>query len=79
MNLPWGAPEQVILPGFHTRASSSLKQGGDGDELFLASCALLASGTRTALLSSWRTGGQTSFELGVERDGDRIDYSYLLR
>jgi hypothetical protein len=64
--LPWGGPEQVLLPGFHTAAESSLKRGGDGDELFLACCALMANGARTILLSRWRTGGQTSYDLTRE-------------
>ncbi|MCO6457031.1 MAG: CHAT domain-containing protein [Pirellulaceae bacterium] len=57
--LPWGAPDQVILPGYTTAAENSLKQGGLGDEVFLSVCGLLASGSRTLLLSRWRVGGQS--------------------
>ena len=34
-----------------------------GREIFLSVCGLMASGGRTLLLSRWRTGGQTSFDL----------------
>jgi hypothetical protein len=63
MMLPWGAPDQFVAPGFHTAAEHGLRKATSGDELFLAACALAASGTRTALLSRWRTGGQSSIDL----------------
>jgi tetratricopeptide (TPR) repeat protein len=63
MTLPWGSPEQVVLPGFHTPAEVGLKRGGTGEEVFLSVCGLMASGSRTVLLSRWRTGGQTSYDL----------------
>ena len=31
--------------------------------MFLTVCGLMATGTRTVLLSRWRTGGQTSYDL----------------
>ena len=64
--LPWGGPDVVILPGFHTAAEDSLKRlhrGSPGNEVFLSVCGLMANGSRTLLLSRWRTGGQTSFDL----------------
>lgn len=64
--LPWGAPECVLLPGFHTAAESSLKgqsAGVAGNDVFLPLCGLMSAGVRTILLSRWRTGGQTSFDL----------------
>ncbi|MBX7168922.1 MAG: CHAT domain-containing protein [Pirellulales bacterium] len=64
--LPGGAPDEVLLPGFHSAAESGVKKGSTdvpGRELFLATCGLLASGTRTVLISRWRVGGQTSFDL----------------
>jgi tetratricopeptide (TPR) repeat protein len=62
--LPWGGPQVVILPGFHTMAESGLRKGtAAGNDLFLTLCALLSSGTRTVLISRWRVGGQTSFDL----------------
>jgi tetratricopeptide (TPR) repeat protein len=62
--LPWGGPEQVILPGYHTAAESGARRGKTaGDEMFLAICGLMSAGARTILISRWRTGGQTSLEL----------------
>jgi hypothetical protein len=61
--LPWGGPQYVLLPGFHSAAEGALKRGASGNDLFLATCGLLSTGTRTVLISRWRTGGQTSFNL----------------
>lgn len=61
--LPWSGVEQVVLPGFHTPAEYGLKKGGTGDEIFLSLCGLMASGSRTVLLSRWRVGGQTTTNL----------------
>ncbi len=64
--LPWGGPEVVILPGFHTPAENALRRAGrtdPGGEVFLSVCALLSSGAKTLLLSRWRSGGQSSFDL----------------
>jgi hypothetical protein len=64
--LPWGGPDVILLPGFHTAAEDSLKRahrGPPGNEMFLSVCGLMASGARTVLLSRWRAGGQTSFDL----------------
>jgi hypothetical protein len=67
ISLPWDAPRQVVLPGFHTPVESGLRKGvATGDELFLTSCAFLASGSKTLLLSRWRAGGQTSYDLSRE-------------
>jgi hypothetical protein len=67
MNLPWGSPEVVALPGFHTPAENSLKRTNTaqnaGDELFMTTMGLLASGSRTVLISRWRTGGRTANSL----------------
>jgi hypothetical protein len=63
MTLPFGGPDQVVLPGFHTPAESGLKRGADGDEIFVTLCALMSTGTRTVLMTRWRTGGQTSIDL----------------
>jgi tetratricopeptide (TPR) repeat protein len=64
LSLP--GPEQLVLPGFHSPAEAALKrQGPDGagQDLFLTSCALSAAGVRTTLISLWRPGGQTSYDL----------------
>ena len=64
--LPWGGPEVVILPGFHTPAENALRRIGRADpggDVFMSVCALLSSGAKTLLLSRWRTGGESSFGL----------------
>jgi len=64
--LPWGGPDVIVLPGFHTNAEDALKRlgrGVPGNEVFLSVCGLMANGARTVLLSRWRVGGQTSFDL----------------
>lgn len=67
LTLPWGAPSQVVFPGYHTAAEVGLKKpNANGDEVFLSACGLLASGTRTALISRWRVGGQSSYDLTRE-------------
>jgi hypothetical protein len=66
LRLPWGGPSVIVLPGFHTAAENSLKhfnRNAPGSEVFLSICGLMANGARTILLSRWRTGGQSSFDL----------------
>jgi CHAT domain-containing protein len=66
MTLPWGGPEEIILPGYHTAAEDAMKKsarGMPGDEIFLSVCGLMSCGARTILLSRWRMGGQSSFDL----------------
>ncbi len=63
MQVPWGGPLEVFLPGFHSAAENGLRKGADGDELFLALSGLMASGADTILISRWRTGGQSSYDL----------------
>ena len=66
LELPFPAPNEVLLPGFHTAAENALKQSSvesAGDEIFRSVCGLMACGAQTVLLSQWRTGGQTSYDL----------------
>lgn len=66
MTLPLANPREIILPGYHTAAESALKKGtkeGAGDEIYFSVLGMMAGGTRTVLLSRWRTGGQSSTTL----------------
>lgn len=70
LTLPWGGPELIILPAFHTPAEFSLKtprnsvkQIMNGEDLFLSAMALQACGAKTILMSRWRTGGRASYDL----------------
>jgi hypothetical protein len=65
--LPLAGVDQILLPAFHTAAETSLKRGsGTGEEVFSAVCGLMASGCRTIMLSRWRVGGQSTFDLTRE-------------
>jgi CHAT domain-containing protein len=70
MRLPWGGPHVVVLPGFRTPAEDSLKRlpasALGGEEMFLTTMGLLATGTRTILISRWRTAGRTANNLIIE-------------
>ncbi|MGO9113921.1 MAG: CHAT domain-containing protein [Thermoguttaceae bacterium] len=76
--LPRRGPDEVILPGYHTACETSLKKVdaarrtgrsvaadalGPGNEIFLSLCGLMSTGTRTILISRWRSGGQSSLDL----------------
>lgn len=60
--LPWGGPDFVALPGFHSPAENGLKTlpAWAGREFFLTSCAMMATGTRTIVLSRWKMGGSST-------------------
>jgi len=65
-SLPWGGPDEIVLPGFRTaaeRAAKGLSPDRAANELFLSVCGLMSNGARTVLISRWRTGGQTSYDL----------------
>ncbi|MCL2349651.1 MAG: CHAT domain-containing protein [Planctomycetaceae bacterium] len=61
--LPWGGPRTVLLPGYHTAAEEAIKKGGDGAELFVPLVALQSCGTETVIISRWRPGGRSTFDL----------------
>lgn len=68
MALPLGGPDVLVLPGFHTAAEQGMKRlpAVPGNDVFLSVCGLLASGSRTVLLSRWRTGGASSVAATAE-------------
>jgi CHAT domain-containing protein len=63
MLLPISGVEQAVFPGFHTSSENALKRASTGDEVFLTATSLMATGCRTALLSRWRVGGQSTADL----------------
>lgn len=63
---PWGAPRLLVLPALRTPAENSLKNGGDGAEIFLPVLAAQSSGADAILLSRWRTGGRSAFDLTTD-------------
>ena len=62
MTLPWGAPQHMVLPGYQS-PGITLRGRGVGSDLFLTTMGLMASGSRTILISRWNTAGKTSFDL----------------
>lgn len=63
---PWGAPRLIVLPALRTRAESALENGGDGSEIFLPIIALQSTGADAILMSRWRTGGRSAFDLTAD-------------
>lgn len=61
--LPWQSPSQVVLPGYNSAASVGLAAGGNGNDIFLPVCGLMAMGAKSILLSRWPVGGQNSMDL----------------
>jgi hypothetical protein len=83
LELPWGGPDQIYLPGFRTPAENSFRKAGstsgatisvDGQELFMSICGMMATGTRTVLISRWRPGGRSSYDL-VREFAQEVPYS----
>ena len=62
MALPWLGPEYLSLPAIRTFGKG---RKANGSEMFVTSVALMASGSRTVMLSRWPTGGAIS--LGLSR------------
>lgn len=65
---PTKRPRRVILPGFQSALAGGLAKVPDrpGDDLFLATTALVAAGAETAVVSRWRTGGRVATDLVTE-------------
>jgi len=61
MKLPVWGPDTIVLPGLNSIGGGSSK--ADGSDLFLTTTALLASGSRAALVPRWNSGGQMQVEL----------------
>ncbi len=62
LQLPWGGPSLIVLPGYHTAAENAMRSGGNGSELFYPLLTMQANGARTVLISRWRPGGTSSYD-----------------
>ena len=63
LGLPWLSPRWILAPGMQTSAASSILKGAtatDGSDLFWTACAMMTSGSQTAVLSRWRVGGEST-------------------
>ena len=65
MSLPWFGPEQIVMPTFQADGIT-MKGKTVGHEMFLTATAMMASGSRTVLISRWNTGGATCLNLTRE-------------
>ncbi len=78
ITLPFGAPERLIVTGFKTESQQGMRSsrressrpgvarksnGVAGEEIFQSLCNLMSTGSRSILLSRWRTDGRTNFDL----------------
>ena len=65
---PAKRPRRMILPGFQSAIAGGLARVPDrpGEEMFLATTALVAAGAETTLVSRWRTGGHVATDLVTE-------------
>lgn len=63
MSLPWSGPKHIVMPGFHTDGGFALRNKMFGQDLFLTSIGMMASGTQGGLLSRWATGGKSAIDL----------------
>lgn len=61
--LPWGAPRLMIFPGFRSSAENSLKNNKNGNEFFYPIMQMMSTGAETILISRWRIGGKTTYDL----------------
>lgn len=66
MALPWQGIDQFVWTGLSTDVEGNTRNRADGSELFFGTTALMASGTRTILLSRWRVGGRSTLDLTRE-------------
>lgn len=58
---PGLAPGYLVAPGIETSANRA--ELGSGDDIFLSACAIAMSGTRSAVISRWPAGGQSTASL----------------
>jgi hypothetical protein len=71
LTMPFSGPQRTVVTGFSTLAEQGLKGAGrgaardqpPGHEVFQAVCSLMATGSRTILISRWRTSGRTNLDL----------------
>ena len=79
MALPWYGPEYVSLPALRPFGGG---RNANGSELFVTTVTLMASGSRTIMLSRWPTGGAISLGLSriyAEQLSDELDGAKALR
>lgn len=61
--LPWNGPKLAVFSGFRSAAENGLKDGGNGSEFFIPLLILESQGAETILISRWRSGGRSTYDL----------------
>lgn len=72
LKVPLVGPQVVYLPGFHSGAEEVLGSSASGNDIFVTSLGIMATGTETIVLSRWHSGGTASVSI-VEGIGRRLD------
>ncbi len=62
LGLPWHGAEHIVLPFFESLGARGVTGNNAGDDLFLLTTSLLASGARTLMISRWTTGGVSGLQ-----------------
>lgn len=62
LSLPLEGAESVVLPCFESAGATGVGSPGDGQDLFLTTMGLVASGARTVMISRWPTRGKSSLD-----------------
>ncbi len=94
LQLPGRAPNCLVLGALHSEAEMlpklARRRSADkqtqrlGDEMFQATCSLLAGGSRTLLLTRWVTGGRrhselvSEFLIGLQQEGASLAWQRSL-
>lgn len=74
MSLPFNNVDQIVIPGFVSDGGGGKSRTG-GNDMFLMTTGLLASGVRTVGISRWSTSGQTTLDLSSEYLRQNKDHS----
>ncbi len=65
MEIPFAAPDHVVMTGLNSIGGAGGIARPDGSEMFFTATSIMAAGGRSVLLSRWNAGGQTQAELGA--------------
>ncbi|MDB4777872.1 CHAT domain-containing protein [bacterium] len=65
LSLPYRSVDQIVMPGFISDGGGG-KGKTAGNDLFLMTTGLLASGVRTVGISRWSTSGKSALDLSAE-------------
>ena len=65
IELPFRGVHQIVMPGFVSDGGGGKSKTG-GNDMFLMTTSLLASGVRTIAINRWSTGGQSAIDLSAE-------------